>query len=154
MDQNEMKSHINRLEDDGFRVDLIIDDYLELMTPPRKYGDKRHELAATWEWFRAFINELKVPGWTATQGNRSSLSKEIISLQDIAEDISKAATADVIIALCQTYDESVSNRCRLFMAKVRDGESKGIIEAKFYGKQQSIITTGYVTKKNTGEKDV
>jgi hypothetical protein len=80
------------------------------------------------------------------------LSKEIITIQDIAEDIGKAAIADVIIALCQTRDEEQMNQCRLFMAKVRDGTKKMMYDAKFYGKSQAIITTG-LSKNKDEEKD-
>ena len=44
------------------------------------------------------------------------------------------------------------DRCRLFGAKVRDGDSKFMVEAKYYGAQQAIVTTGYA--KNKDEQDV
>lgn len=71
-------------------------------------------------------------------------------MAQIAEDIGKAAIADVIIALCQTYDEKLADQCRLFMAKIRDSANKHpLITCKCYTDSQAIITTGFVTKKES-----
>ena len=146
-------SQLERLLDEGFKFDLIIDDYPDLVSSSRRYNEKRFELSEVYREFRDLGAKYDVPVWGATQSSRSSLSKEIITIQDIAEDIGKAAIADVIIALCQTRDEEQMNQCRLFMAKVRDGSKKMMFDAKFYGKSQAIITTG-VSKNKEKETDV
>lgn len=143
----DIECHVERLLAEDFKPDLIIDDYPDLVVSPRKYKERRFELSATFEWFRRLGAKYEMPIWVATQGNRGSLSKEIIGIQDIAEDIGKAAIADVIVALCQTYDEEQTDRCRLFMAKVRDGAKKTLVAAKFYGQAQSIVTTGIIKAK-------
>ena len=143
----QIEAHLEQLEADDFHPDLIIDDYLDHIIPPKHYSERRFELSAIYDWFRDLCAAWKVPGWSASQAGRDSLSKEIVTIQSIAEDIGKANIADVIIALCQTRDEEDVDQCRLFMAKVRDGESKGMIKAKYYKKSQAIITTGYVVHK-------
>jgi len=134
-------SQLERLLDEGFDFDLIIDDYPDLVSSTRRYTEKRFELSEVYKEFRDLGGKYNVPVWGASQSSRNSLSKEIITIQDIAEDIGKAAIADVIIALCQTRDEEQMNTCRLFMAKVRDGAKKLMFDAKYYGKSQAIITT-------------
>jgi hypothetical protein len=151
-DVGRIDSHLERLVDEGFKFDLIIDDYPDLVLSSRKYNERRFELSEVYKEFRDLGGKYNVPVWGATQSGRSSLSKEIITIQDIAEDIGKAAIADVIIALCQTRDEEQMNQCRLFMAKVRDGTKKMMYDAKFYGKSQAIITTG-LSKNKDEEKD-
>lgn len=146
-------SQLERLIDEGFKFDIIIDDYPDLVSSTRRYNEKRFELSEVYREFRDLGAKYNVPVWGATQSGRSSLSKEVITIQDIAEDIGKAAIADVIIALCQTRDEEQINRCRLFMAKVRDGSKKTMLDAKYYGKSQAIITTG-LSKNKDEEKDV
>lgn len=146
-------SQLERLIDEGFKFDLIIDDYPDLVSSTRHYTEKRFELSEVYKEFRDIGGKYGVPVWGASQSGRSSLSKEIITIQDIAEDIGKAAIADVIIALCQTRDEEQMNACRLFMAKVRDGAKKMMFDAKFYGKSQAIITTG-ISKNKDKEEDV
>lgn len=152
MSIDEINNNLERLKAEGFNFGLVVDDYPDLIASTRRYNERRFELSSIYEDFRAMLGEHDVPGWGATQGNRGSLSKEIITMADIAEDIGKAAIADVIIALCQTYEEEQANQCRLFMAKVRDGKKKTLFSAKYYGDSQSIITTGIVKPKK--ERDV
>jgi tetratricopeptide (TPR) repeat protein len=153
----EIENHLERLRAEGFDFGLIIDDYPDLIQAPRNYTERRFELSAVYTWLREVAEMHDCPVWGASQGNRATLSKEIITIQDIAEDIGKASIADIIISICQTYDEEQLNQARLFMAKVRDGHKHALIRCKWYGEQQAIISTGYVTykkKKDGEERDV
>ena len=143
----DIEHYVNRMIAEGFEPGLIIDDYPDLIAPPAKYNDKRFELSAIYEWYRDYARTLGVPVWGASQANREAYNKEIITLDSIAEDIGKASIADVIMALCQTYDEKQLEICRLVMAKVRDGASMDIFKAKYYPAQQAIITMGKVEYK-------
>lgn len=153
MSVDEMDHHLSILRSEGFDIGLVISDYPDLLVPPRSYHERRFELSAIYELLREISEKYNCPIWGATQGNRGSLSKEIITLQDIAEDIGKANISDVIVALCQTSEEYEANKCRLFMAKVRDtpGKNKSV-DAKYYGESQAIVTTGYTKKEE--EQDV
>jgi replicative DNA helicase len=154
MSTAEFETHMDRLIEEDFNPGLIIDDYLDLMTPPKHYLERRFELSATYEWARSMSEKYQCPFWTATQANRESLSKEIITLQAISEDLGKAAIADVVVALCQTYDEGQANQCRFFIAKNRDASKMGksLISAKYYSSSQAIITVDFVTRK--GEEEI
>jgi hypothetical protein len=147
MTLDEMDNRLERLKAEGFKFGLIIDDYPDLLVPTRRYTEKRYELSSIYEDLRALGDKWKVPTWGASQANRAALSKEIVTMQDISEDIGKANIADVIVALCQTRDEKKLDLCRLFMAKVRDGASMGLFSAKYYDRSQAIITTGIVADK-------
>jgi replicative DNA helicase len=147
----EMASHIDRLISEGFQPGLIIDDYADLLVPERARSQKRFELSDIYTDMRAMAGQYGVPIWTATQSTRGSLNKEVITMADIAEDIGKAAIADVIIALCQTPEEHRMDRCRLYMAKVRDGAKQAMIDAKYYGLSQAIVSTGFTRRKDEDE---
>jgi len=147
-----IESYIERLLADGFEIGLILDDYLDYVKSPKTYTDRRFELAATYVWYRELCMRHNIPGWSASQAGRQALSKEVVTMADISESIEKANIADVILALCQTYDEAQANQCRLYMAKVRDGKSKSMVACKYYDTSQAIVTTGIITKKE--EDDV
>lgn len=149
MSLEEMESHIERLIAEGFKPGIIIDDYPDLLEPPRHYNEKRFELSDIYDHLRGMSEKYQCPVWGASQGNRESLSKEIITMAQIAEDIGKAARADTIVSLCQTYDEAQTEQARLFIAKLRDGSKAKhpLIGCKFYGDCQAIITTGFITRK-------
>lgn len=148
MSVTEVRAHVKRLISEGFNPGLIIDDYPDLLVPTRRWEQKRYELADIYYELRAMSGEFGVPIWGASQANRAALSQEVVSLDNIAEAIDKANIADVVIALCQTQDESFLDQCRLYMAKVRDSKAHTMFDAKFYGDSQAIITTGITKRKD------
>lgn len=147
----DLHAKLSELQDSGFRIDLIIDDYADLLKASRKYSDRRFELTDIYNSLKNLAEEFNCPLWTASQSRRSSHSKEIITMEDIAEDINKVSIADVVISICQSKEEKDSNRCRLFTAKIRDGVSGMAFAAKFYGQTQAIITTGIAFNKSAEE---
>ncbi len=121
-------AHLEQLAATGFRPDLVVIDYGDLLKPEARYNERRHELATTFEQIRGLAVELDCPVWTATQANRSALKKEVVGLEDLSESFDKAMIADVVIALCQTQEEEQMDppQMRLFLAKNRS-ERKGRI---------------------------
>lgn len=139
---NTLRAKIQQLISSGFTPDVIIDDYPDLLAPTYRQSQRRFELAQIFRDMRALGTEFGCPVWTATQTNRSAVSKEVVTMMDLAEAFEKAAIADVILALCQTEEEEAHNLCRLYLAKVRDGKSRAMISAKYYTEQQAVITLG------------
>ena len=85
------------------------------------------------------------PVWTATQAARRALSKELVTIADIAESYEKSNVADVIIALCQTREEKEADMLRLFAAKIRDGGGGWMVKCHMHSDSHAIITEGMVT---------
>ena len=141
-----VKANLDRLIAEDYKFDLIIDDYPDLMESDRKYAQRRFELSHIYAELRDLGRHYGCPVWVASQSRRESFSKEIVTMQDIAEDIGKVNISDVIIGLCQTPEEEKEQECRLFMAKVRDGGKNAMFHAKYKGASQSIVTTGIVVK--------
>lgn len=143
-----LRAKVRQVIDIGFKPDLIIDDYPDLLAPTYHKRQRRFELAQIFRDLRTLGAEFGVPVWAATQTNRSAVSKEVVTIVDLAEAFEKAAIADVIVALCQTPEEEENDLCRLYLAKVRDGKSKAMISAKYYDEQQAIITIGMVSRRD------
>lgn len=124
------RSHLSSLFAQGIRVDTVLVDYGDIVKPQRRLGDLRHEQAGIYEDLRALAGEFDVAVWTASQGNRSSLEKPIVTMADFAESFEKAAVMDVGIAFCQTDDERIEGECRLFLMGVRDAEDGRTVACK------------------------
>ncbi|KKN62973.1 hypothetical protein LCGC14_0506830 [marine sediment metagenome] len=152
MTTNQIEVALDRMIAEGYDFQLIIDDYPDLVIPPRFRKERRFEITETYEWFRRTAEKYNVPVWGASQANRAAYRKEVVSLEDIAEDIGKVNLSDIVVALCQTRKEEEKDRCRLFLAKVRDGVKGAMFDAKYYPRQQAIITTG-ITKRREKEID-
>lgn len=155
MSTGQIEGHLDRLLAEGFEPDLVLDDYADLIIPPRRHTDRRFELTETYEWLRDLgtpgrVTERGFASATASQTNRGAYNKEVITEQDIAEDIGKVNTADIVMAICQTQEEATAERCRLYGVKVRDGQRGFMFDAKFLTASQAIITIGPAQERSSG----
>lgn len=116
-----LRAHIDRLESTGFEPDLIIVDYGDLMRPTER-GDARYQdLGIIYEDLRGLAGEYKVPLWTASQSQRSSLNDDVIEADKIAESFNKIMTADFILSISRKLSDKVSNTARGHIIKNRFG---------------------------------
>jgi replicative DNA helicase len=125
-----LKSHVEKLIIKGFKPDVIIIDYADIMRSSRSFDSLRHELKLVYEELRAFSQELAVPIWTASQSNREGSNSEIIDMSNMSEAYGKAMVADFIITLSRKNTEKASGNCRLYIAKNRAGKDGVIFPAK------------------------
>lgn len=140
----DIKNLLDRLRGEGFDTQALIVDYADLLEPSRRQRERRFELADTARELRQLGYDYGVPVWSATQARREAIHKEFITMEDIAEAIEKAAIADVIISVCRTADEEKMGTGRLFMAKMRDAESAGVVPVSIDFSKQAIVDRGRV----------
>ena len=124
----------------GQAFDAVIVDYADLMRSSKSYKDRRFELSNIYTDLRAIAGDFGIALWTATQSIRATLTAEIITMADVAEDIGKMAIADFIVAFCQTIEErkSVPERARFFIAGGRE-EQDGRIHPLLVDRDTSKI---------------
>lgn len=115
----DFRTYLERLRAKGFNFGLIIVDYADLMYQSQRYKDKRHELTAISQGLRRLAAEFRVPLWTASQAGRDAGKSGRTSLWDIAEDIGKANTADLIISISQNDQEKDDGIAYLKIVKTR-----------------------------------
>jgi len=116
-----IRSHISKMSAQGFKPDIIIIDYLDLLNATHRYEQKRYELENIVEELRGIAQEFKVPVWTASQVNRAGVNQSVITLDFIAEGFSKAFVADVVISLARPSSGDDSNKGNGLIAKNRVG---------------------------------
>lgn len=117
-----LRMYIRRLEIVyGVKVDVIIVDYGAILKSKHSFSDKRNVIESNYEDLRALADELDVALVTGAQGNRSSLSKKVVTIEDLAEAFAIANTADEVFALCQSVREKQEGKIRGFLTKSRDG---------------------------------
>lgn len=84
---------------ENFLVDLVVIDYADIMKKDSSNRDLRFKLRDIWEELSRLAKVRNCIVVTASQGNRGSLSKDRLAVEDIAEDISKIMTIDAIFAI-------------------------------------------------------
>jgi len=123
---NTVRSHLSRLIKRGIKPGLVIVDYADLLKPVVVRKEKRNELESIYEDLRGLSTEFKCPIWTASQTNRSGLSAEVITMEQISEAFNKCFVADFIFSISRTIEDKQNNQGKMFIAKNRNGPD-GII---------------------------
>ena len=114
-------AHVQQMEAVGFKPDLLIVDYADLLRASSRAEARYLELGAIYDELRSLAGELYIPCWTASQTQRSSISDEVIQADKIAESYGKIMVADFVISLSRTLDDKQTNTARVHIIKNRFG---------------------------------
>ena len=125
-----IRSHVERLDLKGFKPDIIIIDYADIMRSTRQFDSLRHELKLVYEELRALAMELGIPIWTASQSNKEGANAEVIDMTNMSEAYGKAMICDFIISVSRRSHEKATGWGRLYVAKNRAGRDGLIFPAK------------------------
>jgi len=118
---NTIRNHLSRLVKRGIKPGMVIVDYADLLKPVTARKEKRNELESIYEELRALSTEFQCPIWTASQTNRSGLSAEVITMEQISEAFNKCFVADFIFSVSRTIEDKQNNKGKIFIAKNRNG---------------------------------
>ena len=146
---NTIRAHLSRLVKRGINPGMVIVDYADLLKPVQIRKEKREELGSIYEELRALSTEFQCPVWTASQTNRSGLSAEVITMEQISEAFNKCFVADFIFSVSRTIEDKQNNQGKIFIAKNRNGPD-GMVYNIFMDTSNVKIKT---LPKNTQQKD-
>jgi archaellum biogenesis ATPase FlaH len=118
---NTIRAHLSRLIKRGIKPGVLIVDYADLLKPVTVRKEKRNELESIYEELRAISTEFQCPIWTASQTNRSGLSAEVITMEQISEAFNKCFVADLIFSVSRSIEDKQNNMGKIFIAKNRNG---------------------------------
>ena len=116
-----IRAHLERVQQRGTNVDMVIVDYGDLLRPSIIRKEKRHELETIYEDLRAIGQDFQCPIWTASQTNRSGLNATVVTMEEISEAFKKSFVADFICTVSRTKDDKMANTGIMFVAKNRNG---------------------------------
>lgn len=139
-----IRAHVEALALRGFRPDLIIIDYADIMRSTRQFDSLRHELKQVYEDLRGYSGELGVPIWTASQSNKEGVNSDFIDETNMSEGYAKAFVADIIVTISRKPVERHSGLGRLYVAKSRAGRDGQLYPIKIDTAQSRFVILGEV----------
>lgn len=137
-----IRSHIERLDLKGFKPDIIVIDYADIMRSTRQFDSLRHELKLVYEELRGLAMELQVPIWTASQSNKEGANSEVIDMTNMSEAYGKAMICDVIVSVSRRPHEKASGWGRLYVAKNRAGRDGLVFPVRMNTARSKFEITG------------
>jgi len=143
---NQIKNQVRKMIADGIKIDLIVLDYIDCVVPNKMLSDEWKSEGAVMRAFEAMCHELNIAGWTATQGNRSSISSEVVTTDQMGGSIKKAQVGHVIISVAKTLQQKEMKLATIAITKSRLGKDGVIFEnCKFDNELLEIDTESSVT---------
>lgn len=146
MTMNQIKNQIRKMIADGTKIDVVILDYIDCVTPEKAMEDEWKSEGSVMRAFEAMCHELDIAGWTATQGNRSSISSDVVTTDQMGGSIKKAQVGHVIITVAKSLQQKELNLATIAITKSRIGKDGVVFEnCKFNNEMLDIDTESTTT---------
>lgn len=146
MTMSQIKNQVRKMIADGNKIDMVLLDYIDCVVPESSSKDEWKAEGSVMRHFEAMCHELNLAGWTATQGNRSSISAEVVTTDQMGGSIKKAQVGHVIITVAKTLQQKEMNLATIAITKSRLGKDGVVFEnCKFNNELLEIDTESSVT---------
>lgn len=144
---SEIKSKIRKMTSDGFKIDLLVVDYVDCITPERSaFGEEWKGEGSIMRSLEAMTSEFDIAIWTATQGNRESIKSEVVTADQMGGSIKKAQIGHVILSVAKTLEQKEHNLATLTLIKSRIGkDGVSFANCKFNNEYLEIDTDSQST---------
>jgi replicative DNA helicase len=116
-----VESHIKKLGDLGINPDLVIIDYVDLLSTRKRTADRKGELDDIYTSTKGLARELNIPIWSVSQVNRAGAKDDVIEGDKAAGSYDKIMITDVAISLSRKKEDKVKNTGRFHIMKNRYG---------------------------------
>jgi replicative DNA helicase len=141
MTMSQIKNQVRKMIADGTKIDMITLDYIDCVVPDNVKTDEWKAEGSVMRHFEAMCHELGIAGWTATQGNRSSISSEVVTTDQMGGSIKKAQVGHVIISVAKTLQQKEMKLATIAITKSRLGQDGIVFENCKFDNELLVIDT-------------
>jgi len=138
---NHIKTYVRHLISTGFKPDVIVLDYIDCVESTKRYNDEWSGEGNVMRGFESMLAEYNIVGWTAVQGNRSSISSDVVTGDQMGGSIKKAQIGHFIMSIARTLSQKESNRATIAVLKSRFGKDGVIFEDCTFDNGRVFIDT-------------
>ena len=116
-----IESHIRKVTDLGTKPDLIIIDYVDLLSSRKRTADRKGEIDDIYTSTKGLARELNVPIWSVSQVNRAGAKDDVIEGDKAAGSYDKIMITDFCMSLSRKAKDKVNGTGRFHIMKNRYG---------------------------------
>lgn len=117
-----IKKYLKGLISKGFKPDLVLIDYIDKVQPSRRYDDNNVAEGSVMSEFESMLYELDLAGWTAIQGNRSSINTDFVETDQMGGSIKKAQIGHFILSAAKSMEQRDNKTANMAILKSRFGD--------------------------------
>jgi len=118
---NTLRSHIQKCTDLEFKPDLVIIDYVDLLSSRKRVQDRKGEIDDIYVSTKGLAKELQLPIWSVSQVNRAGAKDDVIEGDKAAGSYDKIMITDIAISLSRKKEDKVNGTGRFHIMKNRYG---------------------------------
>lgn len=123
-----IRQYIKKLIAQGFRPDMVILDYIDCVQSSKQFKESWDAEGNVMRQFETMLAELDIAGWTAVQGNRSSLTAETVDSSMFGGSIKKAQIGHFIVSIAKTLEQREAGTANMAILKSRFGQDGIVFE--------------------------
>jgi replicative DNA helicase len=116
-----IEAHIQKVKDLGIEPDLILIDYIDLLSTRKRNVDRKGEIDDIYTSTKGLARELNLPIWSVSQVNRAGAKDNVIEGDKAAGSYDKMMITDVSLSLSRKKEDKVNGTGRLHFMKNRYG---------------------------------
>lgn len=137
-----IRQYIRKKIGEGFRPDLVLLDYIDCLVPSKHYDDVNAGEGSVMRQFEAMLSELDIAGWTAVQGNRSSIKANVVESDQMGGSIKKGQIGHFIVSIAKSLDQKLEGTATMAILKSRFGLDGVIFENIVFNNANMQIDMG------------
>ena len=116
-----IENHIKKCIDLGFKPDLVIIDYVDLLRSKKTNKERKEEIDDIYVSTKGLARELNLPIWSVSQVNRAGAKDDVIEGDKSSGSYDKIMISDVCISLSRKKEDKVKGTGRFHIMKNRYG---------------------------------
>ena len=144
----QIEQYLKKLISDGIRPDIVLLDYIDCVVPTRHYDDEYSGEGDVMRQFETMIAELDLVGWTAVQGNRSSINAEIVDSSMIGGSIKKGQIGHFILSIAKNLQQKEDGLATMAILKSRFGKDGIVFQDIVFDNSKLVIDTTQTSNVN------
>ncbi len=140
---SEIKNKLRKLNSENEnKIDLLIIDYVDCISADKATnGEEWKGEGSVMRSLESMTTEFNMAIWTATQGNRESISSEVVTGDQMGGSIKKAQIAHVILSIGKTLEQKEHNLATLTLLKSRIGKDGVVFQNCKFNNEYLLIDT-------------
>ena len=116
-----IESHIQKCADMGVKADLVIIDYVDLLSSGKKNRERKDDIDDIYTSTKGLARQLDIPIWSVSQVNRAGANDNIIEGDKAAGSYDKIMITDFCMSLSRKKEDKVNGTGRFHIMKNRYG---------------------------------
>lgn len=123
-----IRQYIRKLTAQGFKPDMVLLDYIDCVEPSKKFDDINAGEGSVMRQYESMLSELDIAGWTAVQGNRTSIGADVVQANQMGGSIKKGQIGHFIVSIAKTLDQKENGTATMAILKSRFGKDGLVFE--------------------------